>query len=208
VRGELDMEKLNQKIKQIKSALKVAERHNEELHLKLKNQKENHQMEIIQLDNEYRKYKELYEMLLEKYELRHMELKDAKKRLKRAHLDHHDEEDEDLTRQFRDTIFRQEKELIKLKEENRLLYEQLHDQNGKVKEYEAFLAKNYLHPRSPNDKDRSFLASLKTAIENKNEDFDKLHHERVKLIAARTELEREGSELALKLAKAQTETEY
>jgi len=31
-----------------------------------------------------------------------------------------------MNRQFRETIFKQEKELIKLKEENRLLYEQLH----------------------------------------------------------------------------------
>lgn len=44
IRGELDIEKLNHKIKLIKSALKVAERHNEDLHIKLKNQKENHQM--------------------------------------------------------------------------------------------------------------------------------------------------------------------
>lgn len=56
-------------------------------------------------------------MLLEKYEMRNLELKDAKKRLKRAHLEHqHDEEDEELVRQFRDTIFKQEKELIKIKE--------------------------------------------------------------------------------------------
>jgi hypothetical protein len=56
-------------------------------------------------------------MLLEKYEMRNLELKDAKKRLKRAHLEHqHDEEDEELVRQFRDTIFKQEKELIKVKE--------------------------------------------------------------------------------------------
>lgn len=56
-------------------------------------------------------------MLLEKYEMRNLELKDAKKQLKRAHLEHqHGEEDEELARQFKDTIFRQEKELIKLKE--------------------------------------------------------------------------------------------
>jgi hypothetical protein len=38
------MDKLDYKIKQIKNALKMAERHNDELHLKLKNQKENHQL--------------------------------------------------------------------------------------------------------------------------------------------------------------------
>lgn len=56
----VDIDKLNTKIKSIKTALKLAEKHNQDLHLKLKNQKENHQMEIIQLDNEYKKYKELY----------------------------------------------------------------------------------------------------------------------------------------------------
>lgn len=49
--AEAQMDKLNHKIKQIKNALKMAERHNDELHLKLKNQKENHQLEIIQLEN-------------------------------------------------------------------------------------------------------------------------------------------------------------
>jgi hypothetical protein len=135
VRGELDIDKLNRKIKSIKSALKVAERHNEELHLKLKNQKENHQMEIIQLESEYKKYKELYEMLLDKYELRTVELKEYKKRLKRAEVEQQPEEDQELQRQFRDTIFRQEKDMIRLKEENRLLYEQLHEKNSKLKDF-------------------------------------------------------------------------
>lgn len=56
-------------------------------------------------------------MLLEKYEMRNLELKDAKKRLKKVRLEYqHDEEDEELAKQFRDTIFKQEKELIKIKE--------------------------------------------------------------------------------------------
>jgi hypothetical protein len=40
-------------------------------------------MEIIQLENEYKKFKELYEMLLEKYEIKSMELKEYRKKLKR-----------------------------------------------------------------------------------------------------------------------------
>jgi hypothetical protein len=40
-------------------------------------------MEIIQLENEYKKFKELYEMLLEKYEIKSLELKEYKKKLKR-----------------------------------------------------------------------------------------------------------------------------
>ncbi len=47
----VDIDKLNRKIKSIKTALKIAEKHNEDLHLKIRNQKENHQMEIIQLEN-------------------------------------------------------------------------------------------------------------------------------------------------------------
>lgn len=112
--ASLDMERLNRKIKSIKSALKVAERHNEELHLKLKNQKENHQMEVIQLETEYRKYRELYEALLEKYELRTVELKEYKKRLKRSEVDLQVGEGEET--HYRDTLLKQEKELLRIKE--------------------------------------------------------------------------------------------
>ena len=136
----LDIDKLNVKVKSIKNALKVAERHNEELHLKLKNQKENHQMEIIQLENEYKKYKELYEMLLEKYELRSIELKEFKKRAKRFELEQLRASDED--EQLQDTIFKQEKEILRLREENKLLYEQLFEKNNKLKDLDAFISKN------------------------------------------------------------------
>jgi len=44
----IDIAKLNRKIKSIKAALKLAEQHNEDLHSKIKNMKENHQLEIVQ----------------------------------------------------------------------------------------------------------------------------------------------------------------
>jgi len=40
----IDIVKLNRKIKSIKAALKLAEQHNEDLHGKIKNMKENHQL--------------------------------------------------------------------------------------------------------------------------------------------------------------------
>lgn len=69
------------------------------------------------------------------------------------------------------------------------------------------LSKSHLQLR-PHDKDRSFLASLKAAIESKNDDYDRLQQEKARLLAARAEMEREGTEMALKLAKTQTEAEY
>lgn len=113
----LDIDKLNKKVKSIKSALKVAERHNEELHMKLKNQKENHQMEIIQLENEYKKYKELYEMLLEKYEIKSLELKEYKKRVKKIEIEQFraSADSDEEYKEFKETIFKQEKEIIRLR---------------------------------------------------------------------------------------------
>lgn len=71
---------------------------------------------------------------------------------------------------MRDTNYRQEKELIHLKEENRILFEQLHEKSAKLKDFEAFVSKNYLH-RPPNElKDKSFLANIKSVIESKNDD--------------------------------------
>lgn len=63
----IDIVKLNRKIKSIKSALKLAEQHNEDLHSKIKNMKESHQLEIVQVETECRKYKQLYDILTQNY---------------------------------------------------------------------------------------------------------------------------------------------
>jgi hypothetical protein len=144
-----EVDKLNKKIKSIKTSLKAQEKHNEDLHLKIKNQKENHQMEIIQLENEYKKYKELYEMLLDKYEAKSLELKEYKKKLKRMEIEQYrikaTDSDEELQKDYKDALLKQEKELIRIKEENKLLYEQVFEKNGKLKELEVFVSKNYLN---------------------------------------------------------------
>jgi len=59
-----DIHKLNKKIKAIKNALKIAEQHNEDLHHKIKNMKENHQLEVMHLDSEARKYQQLHNLLV------------------------------------------------------------------------------------------------------------------------------------------------
>ena len=47
----IDPHKLNHKIKSIKAALKLAERHNEDLHLKIKTMKESHHLETMHLEH-------------------------------------------------------------------------------------------------------------------------------------------------------------
>lgn len=47
----IDPASLNRKIKSIKSALKVSERHNQDLHLKIKALREGHQLELLHLEN-------------------------------------------------------------------------------------------------------------------------------------------------------------
>ena len=93
-------------------------------------------MEIIQLQNEYKKYKELYEMLLEKYELKSMELKEYKRRVKRIEIEQcrASADDQEEYKEFKDTIVKQEREIVRLKEENKLLYEQVFEKNNKLKD--------------------------------------------------------------------------
>lgn len=55
--------------------------------MKIKNLKENHQLEMIHLESEAKKYKQLYEMLVENYELRSFEVKEYKKKLKKLEID-------------------------------------------------------------------------------------------------------------------------
>jgi hypothetical protein len=140
----LDVAKLNHKVKSIKTALKLAERHNEELHLKIRTMKENHHLELIHLENECRKQKQLYDMLTESHELRGLELKDCRKRLKRAEAQQAQntgaqlslDEAEETSREYRDTIVKQEKEIGRLREEARQLYEQLYEKAARLKELE------------------------------------------------------------------------
>lgn len=148
-------------------------------------------MEIIQLENEYKKYKELYEMLLEKYELKSMELKEYKRRVKRIEIEQvrASAEDEEEYKEFKETIVKQEREVVRLREENKLLYEQVFEKNNKLKDLETIASKNYIGSKVTRDgmqneqKDKSFLASLKSAIESKNDEFEKVMQEKSKLLS-------------------------
>lgn len=59
---------------------------------------------------------------------------------------------------------------MRLREENKLLYEQVFEKNNKLKDLETVISKNYIGSKvQSNDmqndqKDKSFLASLKSAI--------------------------------------------
>ncbi len=45
-----------------------------------------------------------------------------------------DSEEEELYKEFKETIVKQEKELVRVKEENKLLYDQLFEKNNKLKD--------------------------------------------------------------------------
>lgn len=67
-------------------------------------------------------------MLAEDYDLRGLELKECRKRLKRIEVQQTQnaglspEEAEETTQEYREAILKQERELSKVREENRLLY--------------------------------------------------------------------------------------
>lgn len=104
-----------------------------------------------------------------------MELKEYRRKYKRMEIEQiKGDSEEQAFREYKDTIYRQEKDYAQLKEENRLLYDQLLDKNTKIKEME-------LHSRTQSvqkvhrmiiqsdQKDKSFLLNLKTAIQSKNQ---------------------------------------
>ncbi len=88
-------------------------------------------------------------MLAEDYDLRGLELKECRKRLKRIEVQQTQnaglspEEAEETTREYREAILKQERELSKVREENRLLYEQLYEKAAKTKELEQLLSRGH-----------------------------------------------------------------
>lgn len=65
-----------------------------------------------------------------------MELKEYRRRYKRLEIEQikGGDPEEEALREFKETIYRQEKDYAQLKEENRLLYDQLLEKNTKIKE--------------------------------------------------------------------------
>jgi chromosome segregation ATPase len=57
-------------------------------------------------------------------------------------------------------------------------------------------------------KDKSFLANIKSAIESKNDEFERLMHEKSKVLTSKYELEKDINELTLKYTKTHTELEF
>ena len=85
-------------------------------------------------------------MLLEKYELKSMELKEYKRRVKRIEIEQvrASAEDEEDYKEFKETIVKQEREIVRLREENKLLYDQVFEKNNKLKDLETIVSKNYI----------------------------------------------------------------
>ena len=54
-------------------------------------------------------------------------------------------------------------------------------------------------------KDKAFLSNLRSAIELKNEEFEKVNHEKSKLVSVKSELEKEVAELTRQLTTKNAE---